>query len=572
MSDGSTPPVSANWSLSTGAPGNISSSGQLTANGVGANTAITVTASYSYGGITKTANYNVTIDAPASCGSYATNVVSNGDLESGSTGWTLSGGAIISTTGSLYHSATHYLWLGGDNGTDSAYYQTTIPSSATSATLSLYENINSSESTSLGAYDTFSIVVRDTSGNLLGTVANWSNLNGTSPGNYSYQTFNMSAYSGKTIRIYFVSNCHLSGGQTTNFRVDDVGLILALPNPATPVLFGVGGQTTVAQGSTAQYNAIVVNCDNSIISVSPTWSISSGPASISASGLLTAGTVSADTSATVTANYPGFAALNYNITIAHVAPVFTSLAINGPNSLNENSSGQFTASALFSDGSSQVVTPNWSIASGPGEISTAGLLTVDSLGTNTTTTLSATYSAGGITHNASQQVSIVYVPPAPTFISLTINGPPSIVENRSGQYSATEWFSDGSSQIVIPTWSVNSTNASISTFGLLTADEVSSNTPVLVSASYMDGITLSVSNQVMVLNVPIFANSVLNQGKFQSTLSGLSVGQTVIVYSSSNLTVWVPIQTNSVLSGSTFTFTNTFGPDIGNQYFRAQVQ
>ena len=80
MSDGSTPTVTPTWSLNSGAPASISSSGQLTANGVSANTGITITASYTYGGITKTANYNVTIMKSGSCGIYITNLINNGSF------------------------------------------------------------------------------------------------------------------------------------------------------------------------------------------------------------------------------------------------------------------------------------------------------------------------------------------------------------------------------------------------------------------------------------------------------------------------------------------------------------
>jgi hypothetical protein len=173
--------------------------------------------------------------------------VSNGDLESGSAGWTISGGAIISTYASLYHSATHYLWLGGDNGTDSV------------------------------------------------------------------------------IRIYFVSTCHLAGSETTNFRVDDMNLVVTFLNPVVPVLFGVGGPINVTENSTSQYNAIVANCDGSIQSVTPTWNENSAATTISPAGLLTIGSVSSDTVVVVTATY-GSSSVNYPITVVNVVPAFSSVA------------------------------------------------------------------------------------------------------------------------------------------------------------------------------------------------------------------------------------------------------
>jgi hypothetical protein len=125
-------------------------------------------------------------------------------------------------------------------------------------------------------------------------------------------------------------------------------------------------------------------------------------------------------------------------------------------------------------------------------------LTVGQVGGNTTTTVSInSYTIGGITHSASQQVSIIYVAPPPTFTSLTISGPGSVNEASTAQYSATAWFSDGSSQTVNPGWSVNSAAISISPFGLLSAGIVPLETPVNVSANYTNaGIAHAASQPV----------------------------------------------------------------------------
>src|ERR1700733_4159275 len=149
--------------------------------------------------------FNISADAQ-------TQFIVNGGFESGSTGWTLSGtpdGATVSSYGGLAHSGTYYLWLGGAVGESDAAYQTiTIPSTATAATFSFYYNINSSEP-STSASDTFYAAVGNTSGTLVAVLGEWSNLNGTSPGNpyYSQQTYNLLAYAGQTIRIYFINTC-----------------------------------------------------------------------------------------------------------------------------------------------------------------------------------------------------------------------------------------------------------------------------------------------------------------------------------------------------------------------------
>ena len=70
---------------------------------------------------------------------------------------------------------------------------------------------------------------------------------------------------------------------------------------------------------------------------------------------------------------------------------------------------------------------------------------------------------------------------------------------------------------------------------------------------------------------PIFGGPSVVGGKLQTTLSGLSVGQTVVIYSSTDLKNWTPIKTNAV-NGSTLSFTNSINPAMTGQYFRAVVQ
>ena len=157
----------------------------------------------------------------------ATELIVNGGFESGSTGWVFSGtpnGAAASSYGSLAHSGSYYLWMGGAVSESDAAYQTiTIPSTASAATLSFYYNINSSEPTT-SACDTFYAAIGNTSGVLVAVLGEWSNLNGTSPGNpyYYQQTYNLLTYAGQTIRIYFINSC--TGSKVTNFRVDDVSV------------------------------------------------------------------------------------------------------------------------------------------------------------------------------------------------------------------------------------------------------------------------------------------------------------------------------------------------------------
>src|SRR5512143_1529760 len=90
-----------------------------------------------------------------------------------------------------------------------------------------------------------------------------------------------------------------------------------------------------------------------------------------------------------------------------------------------------------------------------------------------------------VTRTASASVSIVDVPP--TLSSLSIAGPTSVDENGSAAYAATATWSDGSTSSVTPAWSENSSYASISAGGVLTAGPVPSTQAVTVTASYASG-------------------------------------------------------------------------------------
>jgi hypothetical protein len=274
----------------------------------------------------------------------------NGDF-SGSDGWLVAGVPIGTpariVTGSYYHSASRYAVLGEYDSSDEGLWQDfLVPANATTVSLSYWLYVNSLENNNQ-EYDKFDVTIRTVpNGNLIAQLDHESNLDhsNTSPSDpvahYALKTFDLSSYlssyKGQYMRLHF--HCSTDPAIFTSFKVDDVSVQATVPIAPTPVLFSVSGYTSVAEGNTAQYNATVYYSDGSVASVTPSWSVS-GPATISSSGLLTAGNVNSDTPATVTANYSGFGDLNFNLTIINVAPVFSSLALSGPSSINENSSG-----------------------------------------------------------------------------------------------------------------------------------------------------------------------------------------------------------------------------------------
>lgn len=155
--------------------------------------------------------------------------ITNGSFSSGTSGWTLVSDFWAGTNLTNYRTSPGYAAGGVDsNGyaKNNAYgyiYQTvTIPSNATSATLSFWYNITSQESGST-PYDVLNVTIQSSTGSYLATVAVLSNLNKGTLGVYNQKTFDVTPYKEQTIRVHFLATTDSSN--TTIFRIDDVSLM-----------------------------------------------------------------------------------------------------------------------------------------------------------------------------------------------------------------------------------------------------------------------------------------------------------------------------------------------------------
>ncbi len=265
------------------------------------------------------------------------------------------------------------------------------------------------------------------------------------------------------------------GGKTAMF-----GVTIKNVPAATLTAIQISGPVSVSEGATAQFSCTASYSDGSSATVSPTWSENSAAASISTSGLLTAGAVSADTAVIITAQFGGITD-THSVTVTDVPSTvtLTGILIDGPASVTEGTTGQFKCTARYSDGSSATVSPVWSDNSPNAYIGNNGTFSASQVSADEIVTVTAQY--GGITETRS--VTIVNIA-AVSLSSISISGPASLNEGASGQYSCTAHYSDGSSQPVVPDWAVNSAVAAIDTAGLLTAGNVAANTPIIVSANY----------------------------------------------------------------------------------------
>ena len=143
----------------------------------------------------------------------------NRGFESGAVNWPATAGGITNSTGQTPRTGSFYAWLDGygTTHTDSLFQQITIPSTATTATLSFWLKINTSETTTTTAFDTLQVQIRNSSNTVLATLGTFSNLNKTT--GYVLRTFDVTAFKGQTVRIYFLGNEDSS--LQTSFVIDD---------------------------------------------------------------------------------------------------------------------------------------------------------------------------------------------------------------------------------------------------------------------------------------------------------------------------------------------------------------
>jgi len=96
----------------------------------------------------------------------------------------------------------------------------TIPSTAVSATLNFYLHIDTAETTTTTAFDTLAVQIRNSSNTVLATLHTFSNLDHNT--GFALQSYNLIAYKGQTIRVYFLGNEDVS--LQTSFVIDDTAL------------------------------------------------------------------------------------------------------------------------------------------------------------------------------------------------------------------------------------------------------------------------------------------------------------------------------------------------------------
>lgn len=212
-----------------------------------------------------------------------------------------------------------------------------------------------------------------------------------------------------------------------------------------------------------------------------------------------------------------------------IPKVLQSLAILGSPTINEQTTGNFyTFEVTYTDATTAIVEADlgsWvtdnvvatnastKTLGGNGGIITAELSGLTDILADEFVNVAASYTEGGVTINATLAITIVADPAIP--LSLEILGVDSLKETLGSTYTFEVTFDDGSRQTVavVDTASVAEAEADITTSGALTTVQVAADTAVTIVAQHLiDGVTLDATKTVTILDVPVFASSLVING------------------------------------------------------------
>jgi hypothetical protein len=291
-----------------------------------------------------------------------------------------------------------------------------------------------------------------------------------------------------------------------------------------PVSATILGLASISEGTTTSYQLRVTfqNNSNQIVAVND-WAIDNPAAGVLTSGgsLTTPANVTGNVSATITASYTldGVTVVGtLPITVSDETVYPVSATIIGLSSVTENTTQTYVLRVDFSNATNtNVVVSNWtSSATGVGTIgSSTGLFTaLEQVGSNGTTTISASYTSEGVTVSDDLVITVVDATNYP--VSAVIVGPTSIDENTTETFVFRVTFTDtNTSDVAITNWASSNSSAGVinATSGVFNAVvNTPSDLSTTISGSYTaDGVTVSATLPITVVdttNYPVSATIV----------------------------------------------------------------
>jgi hypothetical protein len=186
-------------------------------------TATVGTSTITVTGTSGTLSHTTTISLTISSSATSQNLIVNGGFETGTaTPWTMTAGVLNNSASEPAHTGAWDAWHNGygTTHTDSSVQTVTIPSTATTANLVFWLHIDTAETTTTTAFDTFQVQVLNSANTVLATLGTFSNLNKAA--GYQSHTFSVLSFKGQTVKIRFLGTEDSS--LQTSFVLDDVAL------------------------------------------------------------------------------------------------------------------------------------------------------------------------------------------------------------------------------------------------------------------------------------------------------------------------------------------------------------
>lgn len=292
-------------------------------------------------------------------------------------------------------------------------------------------------------------------------------------------------------RVLVGASYPVDGTTLTVTRI--VTIVTSAPVASPLVSLNVAGPARIQGGGRLSLMAQAIYEDGSTRTVSPTWT-SSNPAAIVVSdlGLILAGYVSGETPATMTASYTEngvTVSASLEVTVKPSRAVLAELTLTGPVHMQSGGRAQLQAVAGYDDDSRRPVLPRqWSVSDPAlAAVDARGFLKVAPVTQDTPLTVTATHSEGDATVSASLAVTVH--PGLANLEQLTIVGARGMLPAGTTLNLLAEGrYADTSRRTVNAQWSVSRPDAaSISADGVLTVGDLSTDTPLLIVASYSEG-------------------------------------------------------------------------------------
>ena len=275
--------------------------------------------------------------------------------------------------------------------------------------------------------------------------------------------------------------------------------MVADPIPQTLTILGA---TTINEGGVETYTFQVTMSDAStkMVTVAQLDSfVSDDVNAVVAAANVTIGSISADGSAILTAEYTeDGVTINDTHTIGYVAnPAPQSLAILGAATVIEGGQVSYTFQVTYTDASTQTVTvTDFAANNGAVTISNTSVVDANSISTDTVVELSASYTEDGVTVNDTHDLTVTALPEP---VSMEILGADSMNEQSSETYTFEVTMSDTSKKLVSVTDFASNDlgKATVANNDTVNSEDIANDTTVGVTASYTEqGVTVNGSKTI----------------------------------------------------------------------------